>query len=117
MSECGTMATNANPSCQMATFMMLHVASDGAYCIWHEGFAVTGRSLYTDLKASNVLIESLEYIGILTKEENGMDPIQLDHDFVCFVTDFECSIGVVGIAYWRVPDFEGFEELDGAHHP
>jgi hypothetical protein len=52
--------------------------------------------VHRDLKASNVLINSLHQ----TVEE--FDPGQ--DRFDCEVADFECSVGVVGTGYWRAPE-------------
>ena len=43
--------------------------------------------VHRDLKASNVLV---------TKDKRGK--------LICYVADFECSIGVVGTGFWRAPE-------------
>ena len=60
-------------------------------------------TLHRDLKASNVLIESARIIDTLN-EEDRLNPMKLDHNFGCLVTDYECSIGVMGTGYWRAPE-------------
>jgi hypothetical protein len=60
-------------------------------------------TLHRDLKASNVLIESGRFFDNLM-EEDRLDPMELDHHILCVVTDYECSIGVVGTGYWRAPE-------------
>ena len=56
--------------------------------------------LYKDLKVSNVLVESHRIFDNL-KEEDRLDSMKLDYYFGCVVANYECSIGIVGIGYWR----------------
>lgn len=49
--------------------------------------------LHRDLKASNVLIRPFE---------SRFDPIY--GYFFCKVSDYECSVGVVGTGFWRAPE-------------
>jgi hypothetical protein len=60
-------------------------------------------TLHRDLKASNVLVNFGRFFYNQMKEDR-LDPMELDHDFFCLVTDYECSIGVVGTGYWRAPE-------------
>jgi serine/threonine protein kinase len=56
--------------------------------------------LHRDLKASNVLIA---FIGAT---DNALMLGDVDNAYFmrCHVADFECSVGVVGTAFWRAPE-------------
>ncbi|KAG0584674.1 hypothetical protein M758_3G228700 [Ceratodon purpureus] len=65
---------------------MLEIA-DGMRDLHKDGI------IHRDLKASNVLIRSFE---------SKFDPV-IGY-FFCKVSDYECSVGVVGTGFWRAPE-------------
>jgi len=54
--------------------------------------------VYRDLKASNVLV----YPFGEGEDLKLFDPTF--HWFFCNVSDYECTMGVVGTGFWRVPE-------------
>ncbi|KAG0597962.1 hypothetical protein M758_12G033600 [Ceratodon purpureus] len=56
--------------------------------------------LHRDLKASNVLVNLMDG----NDDDACFDPWHDDELIQCAVTDFECSVGVVGTGYWRAPE-------------
>ncbi|KAG0559221.1 hypothetical protein KC19_10G088400 [Ceratodon purpureus] len=52
--------------------------------------------LHNDLKAANVLVQLNHDTGKPAMDKRGM--------YLVYVADFECSVGVLGTAFWRAPE-------------